>query len=435
AILDMVRKQVATHLTEFLKRDYGPGVFAAWAGQRLRAKFEPHDFRGMEFDQAEQYAKDEAERIAETHVQDGIDENLAGDEGDEESEAEWNWEALAKMAHTRWGIDVKDRELKRLGRGNVAEYLLDRARLAIRKVDLSEGKQFLEEDFAQRTVIAWAHAQFGLDIKLDEIKGLDSAALKDFMESKVIAAYDEREAEYPVMAGLYRFVVGQGHSARLDREGLVGWARERFGEQINVEDLKSKQRDEIRSILVTHSKGAKQKAEAALAEVHARLDKLFAGADATSPLRSLAGANGQIDSLATWIDQTLKSPLKTGEIADLTREQLERKLINAVEDRYRPEMRRMERMLLLQIVDTTWKDHLLVMDRLRSSVGLMGYAQVDPKVEYKREGMKLFEEMWKHIGDRATQYVFKIEQLNEEFVSSTWVETSATHAEAPGATE
>ena len=68
--------------------------------------------------------------------------------------------------------------------------------------------------------------------------------------------------------------------------------------------------------------------------------------------------------------------------------------LSAIDDRYRPEMRRMERMLLLQIVDTAWKDHLLVMDRLRSSVGLVGYAQVDPKVEYKREGMKLFEQMW-----------------------------------------
>jgi preprotein translocase subunit SecA len=435
AVIDMVRKQIDTHLGEFLKRDYGPGVFAAWASQRLSAKFEPRDFRGMDFDQAEQYAKGEAERIAETHVQDGIDENLAGDEGDEEAEAEWNWEALAKMAHTRWGIDIKDRDLKRVGRGNVAEYLIDRARDAIRNVDLSEGKPFLEEDFAQKTVIAWAHAQFGLDIKLDEITGLDAAALRNFVESKVIAAYDEREAEYPVMAGLYRFVVGQGQSARLDREGLVAWARERFGEEIDVEHLKSKQRDEIRQVLVTHSKAAQQKAVAAIAEVHTRLDNLFGSGDAARTLRSLSGANGQIDSLAAWFDQTLHTPLKTEEIADLTRDELEQKLVNAVDDRYRPEMRRMERMLLLQIVDTTWKDHLLVMDRLRSSVGLMGYAQVDPKVEYKREGMKLFEEMWRHIGDRATQYVFKIEQLNEEFVSSTWVETSATHAEAPGATE
>jgi preprotein translocase subunit SecA len=95
----------------------------------------------------------------------------------------------------------------------------------------------------------------------------------------------------------------------------------------------------------------------------------------------------------------------------------------------------MERMLLLQIVDTTWKDHLLVMDRLRSSVGLVGYAQVDPKVEYKREGMKLFEQMWSSIGDQTTSLIFKMEQLNEDFVSSTWVETAAIHDEAIGATE
>src|SRR4029450_3510091 len=95
----------------------------------------------------------------------------------------------------------------------------------------------------------------------------------------------------------------------------------------------------------------------------------------------------------------------------------------------------MSRMLIVQIVATTCKDHLLVMDRLRSSVGLVGYAQVDPKVEYKREGMKLFEQMGDSIGHQSTNLIFKMEQLNEDFVSSTWVETSATHAEAPGATE
>jgi preprotein translocase subunit SecA len=123
------------------------------------------------------------------------------------------------------------------------------------------------------------------------------------------------------------------------------------------------------------------------------------------------------------------------EIGELDRDTLEERLLAAIDDRFRPEMRRLERMLLLQIVDTTWKDHLLVMDRLRSSVGLVGYAQVDPKVEYKREGMKLFEQMWNSIGDQTTSLIFKMEQLNEDFVSSTWVETSAVHEEAPGATE
>ena len=105
----------------------------------------------------------------------------------------------------------------------------------------------------------------------------------------------------------------------------------------------------------------------------------------------------------------------------------------AVEDRYRPEMRRMERSLVLQILDTAWKDHLLAMDHLRSSVGLRGYAQVDPKVEYKREGMRTFELMWTSVAERVTDLVFRMEQL-DEFAGSTWVESEAIHEEAPSAT-
>ena len=73
---------------------------------------------------------------------------------------------------------------------------------------------------------------------------------------------------------------------------------------------------------------------------------------------------------------------------------------------------------MLQIVDTAWKDHLLAMDHLRSAVGLVGYAQVDPKVEYKREGMRLFEQMWDSIGERVTDLIFRMEQLDEGFVGS-----------------
>ena len=105
----------------------------------------------------------------------------------------------------------------------------------------------------------------------------------------------------------------------------------------------------------------------------------------------------------------------------------------AVEDRYRPEMRRMERSLVLQILDTAWKDHLLAMDHLRSSVGLRGYAQVDPKVEYKREGMRTFELMWDSVGERVTDLIFRMEQLDEASSARPWIESEAIHDEAPSA--
>ena len=60
----------------------------------------------------------------------------------------------------------------------------------------------------------------------------------------------------------------------------------------------------------------------------------------------------------------------------------------------------MERSLLLNQLDTSWKNHLYTMDHLRSGIGLVGYAQEDPKIVYKQEGMKEFE---RDVGGRGGQ--------------------------------
>ncbi len=99
---------------------------------------------------------------------------------------------------------------------------------------------------------------------------------------------------------------------------------------------------------------------------------------------------------------------------------MERKLWGALDERYRPEMRRMERALLLRILDQAWKDHLLVMDHLRASVGLRGYAQVDPKVEYKREGMRAFEAMWESVESKVSELIFRVEYYPDTFTSRIW---------------
>jgi len=70
--------------------------------------------------------------------------------------------------------------------------------------------------------------------------------------------------------------------------------------------------------------------------------------------------------------------------------------------------------VLLQIYDSTWKDHLYAMDLLRESIGLRGVAQDDPRIEYKKEGTRLFGEFMKMIRDRVTDIIFKVryEQAN-----------------------
>ena len=56
-------------------------------------------------------------------------------------------------------------------------------------------------------------------------------------------------------------------------------------------------------------------------------------------------------------------------------------------------MRYHERMIMLSVLDSQWKDHLLNMDHLKEGIGLRGYGQHDPLVEYKRESFDMFEAM------------------------------------------
>jgi preprotein translocase subunit SecA len=74
-----------------------------------------------------------------------------------------------------------------------------------------------------------------------------------------------------------------------------------------------------------------------------------------------------------------------------------------------PRFERLERDFLLQVLDAQWKDHLHSMDGLREGIGLRGYAQRDPKIEYQREGYALFEEMDARVDAQALEILFKVQ--------------------------
>jgi preprotein translocase subunit SecA len=77
-------------------------------------------------------------------------------------------------------------------------------------------------------------------------------------------------------------------------------------------------------------------------------------------------------------------------------------------------MRYHERMLMLQIVDTHWKDHLLAMDHLKEGIGLRGYGQRDPLVEYKKESYELFEGLMSRIEEDTLRFLFLLQPVEEE---------------------
>jgi preprotein translocase subunit SecA len=72
-------------------------------------------------------------------------------------------------------------------------------------------------------------------------------------------------------------------------------------------------------------------------------------------------------------------------------------------------MRYHERMIMLSVIDTQWKDHLLNMDHLKEGIGLRGYGQHDPLVEYKRESFDMFEQMMQRFQEETIRYLFHMQ--------------------------
>ncbi len=82
-----------------------------------------------------------------------------------------------------------------------------------------------------------------------------------------------------------------------------------------------------------------------------------------------------------------------------------------------PVMREIEKIITLQTIDNFWMEHLDTMDHLRQSVRLRGYAQKDPLVEYKQDGLRLFEQMLKEIDRTIVYTIFKVEVKPREQVN------------------
>ncbi len=111
---------------------------------------------------------------------------------------------------------------------------------------------------------------------------------------------------------------------------------------------------------------------------------------------------------------------------ELHEESLRRKILDALVEAYRekerqagPEvMRHFEKQVMLQVLDQAWKEHLAAMDYLRQGIGLRGYAQKNPKQEYKREAFEMFSAMLDRIKHDVIGIVSRVQVRAEEDVAA-----------------
>jgi preprotein translocase subunit SecA len=188
---------------------------------------------------------------------------------------------------------------------------------------------------------------------------------------------------------------------------------------LEYDDVMNKQRETIYSIRRSALEGKDQKEYAlGMAEDLARdLVNTFCPREEHPEKWNLAQFSGEVlgqfglDLKAVGLD-----PLT------LNHDQLSDALVEKVRQRYEEKealfgpamMRWLERRIILDIVDTQWKDHLLSLDHLKEGIGLRGYGQKDPLVEFKKEAFTLFEEMMDRIDSETIRYLFLIQPAKPE---------------------
>jgi preprotein translocase subunit SecA len=128
-------------------------------------------------------------------------------------------------------------------------------------------------------------------------------------------------------------------------------------------------------------------------------------------------------------------------------EQLSDAAAEAVQHRYEEKekqfspdlLRWLERRIILDVVDTQWKDHLLSLDHLKEGIGLRGYGQKDPLVEFKKEAFILFEDMMTRIDNETVRYLYHVQiqqgepptQGQQQQTAQAAVASAAARAEEP----
>src|SRR5206468_1525084 len=145
-MIEMIDLQINMAVDRFLDPDYGPATFAEFASKRLGVEFDASDFSRCDFDEAEKAAREKASRMVETQIHEALEENVSTDVDPKE----WNWQALAGRVNNRYGLKTTDRDLKKIGRDNLAAHLAELAEKSLASVDLSGGKDYLKDDWGLR---------------------------------------------------------------------------------------------------------------------------------------------------------------------------------------------------------------------------------------------------------------------------------------------
>ena len=178
---------------------------------------------------------------------------------------------------------------------------------------------------------------------------------------------------------------------------------------LEYDDVMNKQREAVYGLRRRLLEGVDQKdliLEDYVAGILSDLLEQYAPEKAHPGQWDIKGLKDAIFTVDIIAEDVQAETLNRQELGDAVFEKLKQRY-EAKEQLIGPDaMRYHERMIMLSVLDQQWKDHLLNMDHLKEGIGLRGYGQKDPLVEYKRESFDMFEAMMQRFQEDTTRYLY-----------------------------
>ncbi|MBL8991656.1 MAG: preprotein translocase subunit SecA, partial [Phycisphaerae bacterium] len=394
-IFGYIRDAARDAVASFLDADYAAHCASEFARTNLDTSVPARRLRGLEPDEMADRirvaAKDDAAAVVRLTLGEYMPE-LGGDS--EAAAVDFDAASLINWARDKYGVELSPEELKdptEQLRDSIEQRLISAAHARIDAADLSGIAQFSGKMYGPESLSRWAKTKFDMDIDPQEVvKAMADGkeAVEELVVERAEGLYRRREIEYPVDFALEMALGIMRQDPAQGLNHLVSWANQRFELGWTVDTIKDMPPPTAREKLLAASE--KFITDGVLEREIKAAQALAADADLDAHLQKRFGQT---------MPEHLRG-LKGDERSDAVRARVESIL--------RQELVFFERTMLLEVLDNLWQDHLHGIDQLREGIHLRAVAQQDPRIEFKREASRLFNEMMSTLRDRVTDYVFKL---------------------------
>jgi preprotein translocase subunit SecA len=429
-IWSMIGDAIDDAVEKYITEDYIAATAAEWARTNFSVNVDPRDIRGMRtIEDMEAYIKNQAKTDVETSIGVELGEYMGEDP---DNPAEWDTKGMASWAMSRFGVSLSQAQIRKTNPAELEEQLREAAIAQIESRDCTALGKYLEPLYAETQLANWARDKFFIDINPEEMLAdkrtntrKTAEEIAALIEERARAAYARREIEYPVDHTLTYAYGGVDGSTENPYAGdfIRAWAKMKFNRELTLDEIRSHNIRTLRDKLI-----GMQEAYLTDGELEKEVDRL------------IAESNGDKEKLARMFNMRYGLSLNPTELADRKVEaggERDRDGDGAITVRdlllararqfMRRELTDLEQFVLIQIFDQSWKDHLYAMDTLKSGIGLHAFAERDPRVLYKKEGYRFFEEMMAGVRDKVTDLIFRARVVGQAQARSAYNVTAATH--------